>query len=142
VKKDNRTSIAYLAGRLITGKQIASLYDCNNLDHIEIGSLPNAASLRKIGCSYKDYVRVSKRKFNCRYHFEEDHTIDLSISGSTFMGRITGSNAYFIGNVRGNVVHLYDHEDSLHLNYRIAGCGVVPGRSERCNNCRTKIIGM
>jgi hypothetical protein len=38
------------------------------------------------------------------------------------MGRITGSSAYFIGNVRGDSIYIYDHEDSEYLNYRISGC--------------------
>ena len=56
--------------------------------------------------------------FDCK----KDHAIDLSIKGNTFMGKITGSTAYFIGNVRGDLIHIYDHEDSLHLNYRISEC--------------------
>jgi hypothetical protein len=38
------------------------------------------------------------------------------------LGRITGSKACFLGNVRGDLIHIYDHEDSLHLNYRISEC--------------------
>jgi len=53
------------------------------------------------------------------------------------MGRITGSNAYFIGNVRDNSIHIYDHEDALHLNYRISGCMVVPGSGVICKSCWT-----
>jgi len=137
VKQHNRTSIAYIAGRLITGKRIASLYDFNNLTHIEIDHLPNADCLQKIGGTYKDYVKGSESKYKCLYHFEENHAIDLSINGRTFMGRITGSNAYFIGNVRDNSIHIYDHEDALHLNYRISGCMVVPGSGVICKSCWT-----
>ena len=99
----NRTRIAYIAGRLITGKRIASPYDFNNLSHIEIVSLPDA--------------------------------IDLSIKGNTFMGKITGSTAYFIGNVRGDLIYIYDHEDSLHLNYRISGFMFEKENGDSCKSC-------
>jgi len=134
VKKHSRTSIAYIAGRLTTGKRIASLYDFTHLDHIGIDSLPKAECLQKIASTYGS-VKESSNKYQCCYHVEEDQAIDLSINGSTFMGYVTGSNAYFIGNVRGDMIHIYDEEDSLHLNYRISGCMVVPGSGFICNLC-------
>ena len=69
--------------------------------------------------------------FNCK----KDHAIDLSINGSTFMGKITGSTAYFIGNVRGDLIHIYDREDSLHLNYRISGCMPEQEVGDSCKSC-------
>jgi hypothetical protein len=124
MKKQNRDRIAYIAGRLITGKSIASLNDFDSLSHFEITGLPDADVLRGICCAYKGYVRGISGKYMCRYDFERNHAIDLRVNGSTFMGRITGSNAYFIGNVRGNMIHIYDREDQRHLNYRISACMV------------------
>ena len=51
------------------------------------------------------------------------------------MGKITGSTAYFIGNVRGDLIHIYDHEDSLHLNYRISGCMFEQESGDSCKSC-------
>lgn len=121
VKIYNRTRIAYIAGRLITGKRIASLYDFNSLSHIEISSLPDADCLTEFDCKYKDSGPGNPGKYIYWFNRKKDHAIDLSINGSTFMGKITGSTAYFIGNVRGDLIHIYDREDSLHLNYRISG---------------------
>ena len=63
VKIYNRTRIAYIAGRLITGKRIASLYDFNNLSLIEIASLPDADCLTEINCKHKDYAAASPGRY-------------------------------------------------------------------------------
>ena len=120
MKKYNRTRIAYIAGRLITGKRIASLYDFNELSQIEIASLPDAYYLREFGGKYKDCAAGGAGKYKYWVDCKKEHAIDLSINGSTFMGRITGSRACFLGNVRGDLIYIYDHEDALHLNYRIS----------------------
>ena len=120
MKKYNRTRIAYIAGRLITGKRIASLYDFNDLSQIEIASLPDADCLSEFGGKFKDYAAGRSGKYKYWVDCKKQHAIDLSINGSTFMGRITGSTACFLGNVRGDQIYIYDHEDSLLLNYRIS----------------------
>lgn len=117
----NHARIAYIAGRLITGKHIASLYDFNNLSHIKIASLPDADCLREFDLKYRDFSGVNGSTYHCRYVCEKKHAIDLTIKGNTFIGYITGSAAIFIGNVRGDAIYIYDREDSLHLNYRISG---------------------
>jgi hypothetical protein len=122
VKKYNRTRIAYIAGRLITGKHIASLYDFNDLLQVEIASLPDADCLTEFDAKHKESAAGRTGKYKYWVDCKKDHAIDLSINGSTFMGRITGSTACFLGNVRGDLIYIYDHEDSLHLNYRISEC--------------------
>jgi len=120
VKKYNRTRIAFIAGRLITGKRIASLYDFNDLLQIEIASLPDADSLAEFDGKCRDHAAGRSGKYKYWVDCKKDHAIDLSINGSTFMGRITGSTACFLGNVRGDLIHIYDQEDALLLNYRIS----------------------
>lgn len=135
MKINNRTRIAYIAGRLITGKRIASLYDFNNLSHIEIGSLPDADCLTEFDCKHKDYAFANAGRYKYWFCCKKDYAIDLSIKGNTFMGKITGSTAHFIGNVRGDLIYIYDHEDSLHLNYRISGCMPEEGSGDNCKSC-------
>jgi hypothetical protein len=122
VKKYNRARIAYIAGRLITGKHIASLYDFGDLSQIEIESLPDADCLKEFDGKYIDHAAGRACKYKYWVDCKKDHAIDLSINSSTFLGRITGSTACFLGNVRGELIHIYDYEDSLHLNYRISKC--------------------
>ena len=135
MKINNRTRIAYIAGRLITGKRIASLYDFNNLSHIEIGSLPDADCLTEFDCKHKDYAAANPGRYKYWFCCKKDYSIDLSIKGNTFMGKITGSTAHFVGNVRGDLIHIYDHEDSLHLNYRISGCMPEEESGDSCKSC-------
>jgi len=136
VKEHNRTRIAYITGRLITGKRIASFYDANNLTSIEIDSLSDAACLREFDLKYRDFTGVNRGNFQCRYGCEKKHDIALTIKGNTFIGYITGSTAVFLGNVRGDSIHIFDREDSLHLYYRISSCMVDrEGSSGICTFC-------
>ncbi|MDH4231836.1 MAG: hypothetical protein OEW04_07370 [Nitrospirota bacterium] len=122
MKRHNRTRVAYIAGRLITGKRIASLYDFTTLTDVEIESLPDADRIRELDFEYNNYAKGNAFKYAFRHEFTEKHAIDLTINGNTFMGRITGSSAYFIGNVRGDSIYIFDYEDAALLNYRISGC--------------------
>ncbi len=111
------------------------MYDFNNLSHIEIASLPDADCLTEFDCKNKDYAAASPGRYKYWFCCTKDHAIDLSIKGNTFMGKITGSTAHFLGNVRGDLIHLYDHEDSLHLNYRISGCMSEQESGDTCKSC-------
>lgn len=135
MKQYNRVRIAFIAGCLITGKRIASLYDANALTSIEIDSLPDAVFLREFDLKYRDYTGANENNFQFRYNCEKKHAIALTIKGNTFIGYITGSTAVFMGNVRGGSIYIYDREDSLHLNYRISGCMVIPGSGVICDRC-------
>jgi hypothetical protein len=136
MKSHTRTYIAYIAGRLITGKRIATLYDFSQLQHINITSLPDAESLREFDRLYRDYIPGYASGCTYKYTSSTGHSIDLSFNGNTFIGHISGSSAYFVGNVRGDNIYVFDHEDSAHLNYKISGCIVeYEDSSTLCNKC-------
>jgi hypothetical protein len=116
VRTHSRTSIAFTAGGLLTGKGIASLYGFTRLGNTEKDSLPEADCLQNAGSAHKGSVQESLDRYECCYLVEEDQSMDLSINGSTFVGRITGSSTHFIGNVRGNMMYVYDDVDCLALN--------------------------
>jgi len=134
VKQQNRIRIAFIAGRLISGKRVASLYDVDSLTTVEIDKQPDADCLREFDQQYKDYAGSNGDNFCCRYGLGKKHAISLSIKGSTFIGYITGSTAVFMGNVKGDSIYIYDREDSVHLHYRISGC--VVEREEGRDTCK------
>jgi len=136
VKQHNRIRIAYIAGRLITGRCIATLFDCNSRTQIEIDSLPDACGLREFDLKYRDNSGLNGSTCHCQYGCEKKHSIDLTIKGNTFIGYITGSSAIFMGNVRGDSIYIFDREDSLNLQYRISGCIVdLAGTDGVCTLC-------
>lgn len=136
MKQQNRIRIAFIAGRLISGKRIASLYDMDNLMTVDIDNQPEADCLREFDLQYRDFSGSDGDNFHCRLSFEKKHAIALTIKGTTFIGYITGSTAVFMGKVQGDSISIYDREDSLHLHYRISGCVVDrdTGR-EICRRC-------
>lgn len=128
--------IAFIAGRLITGKRIATLYDFSRLQHIDITSLPDAESLKEFDRAHQDYIPGYSSGCTYKYTTSTGHYIDLSFNGNTFIGHVSGSSAYFVGNVRGDSIYIFDHEESSHVNYRISGCIVEHEDSSAvCNKC-------
>lgn len=134
---ETRASIAYIISRLIAGKRVASLYDFTELRHISIGALPDAECLKEFDAAHRDYLPGYAT--DCKYRYECSMTgliMDLSVNHDSFMGHISGSAAYFAGNIRGDLIDIFDHEESAHFNYRISGCLVERDDSSTvCNNC-------
>ncbi len=130
MKAVTRASIAYIAGRLISGKNITSLYDYSRSEYIDLCSLPDADRLREINYVQRGYVSVVSSKNGYQYSCHDGNSIEISVNGSSFIGHIRESALHFCGNVRGNNIYLYDLKNSSHFNFRISGCVI-----ERCNDC-------
>ncbi|MGD1075693.1 MAG: hypothetical protein ABR903_06395 [Thermodesulfovibrionales bacterium] len=125
MRADTGLSIAYIAGRLISGKNIISLYDYCRAGHIDM------ASLQHIECLTRSNAFGSTNGSKYRYRLDKGNFINLTINGSTFIGYVCDGSSHFIGKVRGDSIYLYDQEESAHFNYRISGCAV------ECQNDRT-----
>jgi hypothetical protein len=126
MKAATSLSIAYIAGSLISGKPIASLYDYSQARYIDIACLPHAQYLKQF-----DYARgvsnfgaTSGSRY--RYSFDSGNFIDLTINGRTFIGYLSEGSCHFIGNVRGDSIYIYDYDEAAYFNYRISGCAVGP----------------
>ncbi|MEW6108817.1 MAG: hypothetical protein AB1632_06585 [Nitrospirota bacterium] len=136
MKSYTHAYIAYIVGRLLTGKRIASLYDFNQCRHIEISSLPYVDCIKEFDHIHRHYIPGYSS--GCRYLYPcgSGLTMELSINGNSFMGHIRGGSFYFVGNVRGDSIYIFDHEESVHINYKISGCLVERDNSETvCSNC-------
>jgi len=118
VRADTGLSIAYIAGRLISGKNIISLYDYCRAGHIDM------ASLQHIECLTRSNAFGSTNGSKYRYRLDKGNFINLTINGSTFIGYVCDGSSHFIGKVRGDSIYLYDQEESAHFNYRISRCVV------------------
>jgi hypothetical protein len=128
--------IAYIAGRLISGKRIATLYDYSRTRHIAVTELPDIRCIREFDALHRDYIPGYSS--GCRYQYPcgNGHTIDLCINGNSFVGRFMEISTYFVGNVRGDAIYIFDHEDSAHVNYRISGCLVEKDNTSAiCTDC-------
>jgi hypothetical protein len=122
VKQYNRIRIAYIVGCLITGRNIATLYDVNNKSTIAIDCLPDVVDIRDFELKHRDHAGLNKSLYQCRYDCGKRHFIEIALKGNTFIGHITGSKAIFMGNVQGESIYIFDREDLLHIQYKISGC--------------------
>lgn len=122
MNQQTRVCIAYIACRLISGKRITSLYDIGGARKIDVKSILEADFIRDFDERHRNYVPGFASE--CRYEYTSDtgHDMDIFINWKTFILHIKGSAAYFIGNVRGDTIYLYDHKGSAHFRYRITSC--------------------
>jgi hypothetical protein len=112
--------IAYIVCRLITGKRAAILYDISGPNEIDMTKLVNDGFLGEFDEHHKDYIPGYANDCNYRFASTSGHSIEIFINLKTFILHICGSSAYFIGNVRGDTIYLYDHKGSAHFRYRVS----------------------
>jgi hypothetical protein len=122
MNQDTNICIAYIACRLISGKRIASLYDLPQLKEVETASLLDAAFLKEFDEKFADYVPGYASDCKYKYTAGNGNSIEIFINGRTFIVHINDTAAYFIGNVQGDIIYLYDHDNSAHFKYRILRC--------------------
>ncbi len=110
--------------RLISGKRIAAICDLADSREIDISKHLDAGFLREFDEKHRDYLPGYATDCVYRYNPSSGNPLNIFIHGKTFIVHVHGSSAYFIGNIRGNTVYLYDHKESAHFRYKIAGCVV------------------
>ena len=130
-------SIAVIAGKLITGKSVASLYDFALPGNIEIDSLPNAPRLKAFHVQFRDYIPGFASGSSSQHILDESgQVLEITINGSSFIGHIKGGASYFIGNVRGDAIYIFDHASSSAINFRISGCRIEhDSEPKTCHAC-------
>ena len=125
-------SIAVIAAQLIAGKAVTALYDFSLTVTLEIDSLPNAPRLREFHELFRDYLPGYATGGTYQYMIDESaQTLEMTFNGTSFICRILGSSSYFIGNVRGDAIHIFDHALSSAVNFRISRCRASEHDNER-----------
>ncbi|MHB8882294.1 MAG: hypothetical protein ACYC69_12405 [Thermodesulfovibrionales bacterium] len=119
-------SIAYIAGRLISGRDIVSLYDYNRACSIDIPSLPVAEE--KTGFDYVSWSHMKSGAGISKYKYDlgANKQINISIKGSTFIVYMQGNATHFMGTVRGDTIYIYDQTSAGHFNFRMSCPAVEP----------------
>ena len=108
-----RTTIAYIAGRIITGLDTSSIYD-----HLQSKAVSFEASIGpryvKIFNSDRGCYTAGPREENILdlYDFGHRHLIDLQIDGNEFKGWDDLTPCHFSGAVNGDDISFYDGYES------------------------------
>jgi hypothetical protein len=108
-----RPTIAYIAGRIITGLDTSSIYD-----HLQSKSVSFEGTISpsfiNIFSNDRGCYTAGPREENILdlYDFGHGHLIDLQINGNTFKGWDDLTPCHFSGEVNGDDISFYDDGES------------------------------
>jgi hypothetical protein len=113
MKKTTQAYVAHFAGRLLADWKGSSILDKNRDEKIDLKGLPAEFTLRDYPARANCPAQRSRDGINvCLVAQEKDHHICLSLYGKLFDGFDHGSASHFSGMVDGQVVSLYDFNES------------------------------
>jgi hypothetical protein len=116
-----RRSIAYIAGRAITGQSASSIYDYTRGKHSNFSGEVSSSRVSVYDFDARCHITGtrSRAKFSLYHHGVHSH-IDLIITkDSNFSGYDYESKSHFSGKVSGLSIQLYDFSLSQYFNYSI-----------------------
>ncbi len=119
MKAHTRRGIAYIAGRLVSGKYSTTLRDDSEGKHF---SFEGEVSLEN-GVSVYDYEQKCYIRGNSSggplslYHDGNAKWIELTIEGNKFKGHDKDSGTFFSGTINGDFITIRDDEYSQDFKY-------------------------
>ena len=116
-----RTTIAYIAGRVITGLDTTSIYDQLQSKSVSFEATITPSYV-KIFSNDRGCYTAGPREENILdlYDFGHGHLIDLQINGNTFKGWDDLTPCHFSGEVSGEDISFYDDYESktFHFSFK------------------------
>jgi hypothetical protein len=116
VQPHTRRALAYIAGRLASGKRSSSVYDYGESRHVSFSG--NVSTERVSVFDYEQNCHVGGRPPSL-FHYGDGQHISLKMNDHKFSGFDYGSGNHFSGQVRGSSVSLYDYSESQYFNYSV-----------------------
>ena len=113
-----RRIVAYIAGKLISGKEINKLFDRSNSSYAEIVGEVTITKINVYDSERNELITGSgDAKGISLYDFTTAKFIDLKIDKEKFDGFDYESKKIFYGELKDNTVSVFDFEDSKHHYY-------------------------
>lgn len=110
-----RRAIAYIIGRMVTGNQCSTVYDCLSTSYHNLGGTVAGH------VNVYDYAR-SCSLIGTRTSIFDDGTgqyISLEVKGNSFSGYDYETSSFFSGSVNGGSINLYDNSDQAYFGFLI-----------------------
>ncbi len=117
-----RAVIAYVVGRLVTGKTSSAIYDYSESAFRSIDGQVMANTIDvfdyKAHCHCHFGGTGNGTSFSL-FHYGDRHHVDLTITGTHFEGFDYGSRGHYSGDVSRDTTSLYDHKLQKHFSYTL-----------------------
>lgn len=111
-----RRSVAYIGGRIISGRSSSSIYDYSVGRYTNMSGRVADGRVAVYDYDQKNHISGS---YSSLYHYGNNAFISLNISGNNFSGYDYDSGSHFSGHVTGNSISLYDYGAGSYFNYTI-----------------------
>jgi hypothetical protein len=117
----SRSSVAYIASRLATGKNASSVYDYDRGTYVSITGTVTDTSVNVYDFDRSCFITGhGNNGIYTLYDYGTSAHINLKIDqDGRFTGYDYGSSAFFNGTVQGRNVSLYDYGDGRYHNYTV-----------------------
>jgi len=113
-----RRIVAFVIGKLISGREISRVFDKTTSSYNEINGEVSIKSINVFDTEKNEMITGSgDEKGISLYDFATAKFIDLKINGENFDGFDYESKRVFYGDMKDNTVSFFDFQDSKHHYY-------------------------
>jgi hypothetical protein len=116
-----RTTIAFIAGRIITGRNTLSIYDHLQSKSVSFEGTISPSFVNIFNTDRGCYTAGPREENICDlYDFGHQHLVDLQINGNEFTGWDDLTPCRFSGEVKGDDISFYDDGESktFHFSFK------------------------
>lgn len=116
MKHEKRRALAYIVGRIITGKEANAIFDYKNSQYFHFGGQVTSATINVFDYSRSSYLSGSPSSI---YDYATGSYLSISLHQNGFDGFDYETSQHFSGSVNSNSINLYDYESASYFNFSL-----------------------